>query len=257
MTDRGFDLLDHALGRPLGYPGTPPRTSGLLVDDVFHEVPAAPDGRVLDHMVREAGVATLDRRSAVLAIGSNASPAQLRAKFTTHRVSAVVPMTVVTVAGLGRAHSAHVSAAGYVPMTPIRVAGSRSQAFVLWVDAAQLDALDRTEPNYERRALAGALEVTLESNERLHDVALYVSRWGHLLAADGSPLQPDRPPSQTRLIEGLLSRSGELRDLAGPTPADFVSRAAASRELRDEIRRCFARSGWVSKGSDRSTDVGR
>jgi hypothetical protein len=259
-SEPGFDLVDHPLGRPLGYPGTAPRTSGVLVENVFYELRPAPDGGVgdsqvsapqpvpLDDLLRGADVATVAGRAAVLAIGSNASPAQLLQKFTTRGVSSVVPMTLATVSGLGRGYSAHVSRAGYVPMTPIDVPDRRSPFFVLWLDPAQLGALDQTEPNYERVALPAAHRPTLESDERLTDVSLYVSRWGHLLSTDGGPLQP-APTSaspQRALLEDLLGRSPELRALAGPGPEAFVSRAAASPALRDEIRRCFQRNGWVS-----------
>jgi hypothetical protein len=251
--DQRFDLLDHALGRPLGYPGQAPRTSGLLVDNAFHELLAQVGGSVgqwwvpvraasLDDLLREAGAATLDARSAVLAIGSNASPAQLLRKFTTLGVSTVVPMTAATVTGLDRAHSAHVSAAGYVPITPVHAPDCRSVCFVLWLDADQLDALDRTEPNYDRCLLTDAQEATLASCERLPDVGLYVSRWGHLLSANGTALAP---APQRDLLASLLDRSSELRELAGPGPEDFVSRTAASEDLRGEIRACFGRCGWV------------
>jgi hypothetical protein len=255
--DQRFDLLDHALGRPLGYPGQAPRTSGLLVDDAFHEVLSPTDGSVgrwrvparsasLDELMGAAGVAAIDARSPVLAIGSNASPAQLLRKFTTLGVSTVVPMTMATVTGLERAHSAHVSAAGYVPITPIWAADSRASFFVLWLDPDQVDALDRTEPNYDRCLLTDAHEATLESGERLPVIGLYVSRWGHLLSASGTALPPS---SQRNLLASLLDRSSELRKLAGPGPEDFVSRAAASEDLRDEIRACFGGSGWVGTTS--------
>jgi len=253
---------DDPLGRPLGYPGLSPRTSGVLVEGDFHELQPQPGRRLgeqqvavastgevvpLDRLLGAVGAATIDGRSPVLAIGSNASPAQLLKKFTLVGMSTVVPMTMVTTSGLGRAHSAHVSRAGYVPITPLRAREARSQFFVLWLDPAQVRALDLTEPNYERHPLADAHAPTLESNERLTDVEIYVSRWGHLLSTDGTALEPvPVVASQRELIEGLLSRSPELRDLAGPRAEDFVVRAAASQQLRDEIRRCFERSGWVS-----------
>jgi hypothetical protein len=262
--EEGFDLSDHALGRPLSYPGRAPRTSGLLVESAFSELRPVADGRAgryrvsghetasLDDLLRDAGVATVDARSAVLAIGSNASPAQLSKKFTTRGVSTVVPMTLAMVSGLDRGYSAHVSPAGYVPITPVQAPACRAQCFILWLDPAQLRALDQTEPNYDRRTLTVLHEATLESNERLTDVGLYVSRWGHLLSADGTPLRPGGTAPQRLLLEALIGRSHELRDLAGSTPEEFVSRAAASHELRDEIRRCFERHGWVGDAGSRS-----
>jgi hypothetical protein len=251
--DQELDLRDHALGRPLGYPGETPRTSGLLLGDTFEELLPQPEGSVgrwrvraraasLDDLLRDARVTPVDARSAVLAIGSNASPAQLLRKFTTLGASTVVPMTAATVTGLDRAHSAHVSAAGYVPITPVHAPDCRSVCFVLWLDPEQLDALDRTEPNYDRCLLTDAHEATLASCERLPDVGLYVSRWGHLLSANGTALAP---APQRDLLASLLDRSSELRELAGPGPEDFVSRTAASEDLRGEIRACFGRCGWV------------
>ena len=162
-------------------------------------------------------------------------------------MSTVVPMTLVTTSGLGRAHSAHVSRAGYVPITPLRAPEARSQFFVLWLDPAQLRRARPDGAELRASSVGRRTAPTLESNERLTDVEIYVSRWGHLLSTDGTALEPvPVAASQRELIEGLLSRSPELHDLAGPRAEDFVLRAAASQQLRDEIRRCFERSGWVS-----------
>lgn len=111
----------------------------------------------------------------MLAVGSNAAPAQMLRKFTSRRVSTVLPMVRVTVHGLAAGVSAHISRAGYVPATPIVAPGESHRMSVLWLDDEQLAALDDSEPNYRRVRLDG------------YDV--YVSRWGCLRDDYGQPLR--------------------------------------------------------------------
>lgn len=161
-TDRGGPSGPHErpsveaspIDAPAGYPGRPLRVSGLLTGTGFTE---------------QQNPVTHGRRP-VLAIGSNADPAQLRRKLGS---SLHVPVTAIRVNGLAVAHSAHVGPPGYVPYAPRRAPGARLDAVLLWLDDAALAALDATEPNYRRIRVPGV------------DFQVYRSRWGLLPAAPG------------------------------------------------------------------------
>ncbi|MEU4718058.1 hypothetical protein AB0G06_00330 [Nonomuraea dietziae] len=227
-------FVDDPMAAPLTYPGRLPRVSGLLQDDSFAplaDVAGAPpedwrahvEGRAVrlgDHL-EALGAAPMSARHAVLAVGSNAAPSQLYRKFFDSALRPVVPLTQATVQGIAPGVSAHINRHGYVPAAPVAVPGP-SRLFVLWVDQAQLVALDVTEPNYYRRLLpADRHPVTLASGAALPTCWVYVGRHGCLTEKTGEAM---RLQAQTRLIGRLLSRSAELRKLCGPTPETFVTR---------------------------------
>jgi len=87
---------------PLSYPGAWPEESGLLDGDRL--LP-------LSRLVYED-------RVPVLAVGSNACPAQLRHKMAQSGVSGTIPLVKARVGGIGVGVSAHVSLMGYVSASP-------------------------------------------------------------------------------------------------------------------------------------------
>ena len=240
------------LRHPLAYPGAAPARSGVLVDDRYVDVPGGV--AALDGVLARHDAAPLADRSPVVAIGSNASPAQLRAKLaepaerSTRPGPVVVPMVKATVRGIARGHSAHVSRPGYVAATPVVVPEGIASVFVIFLDAGQLAVVDATEPNYRRVAVDGGA-VVADSGERVDGCTLYTSLRGALAGIDGGP-QPGT--SQRELLASLLARSAPLRDLAGPTPESFVERLGSPdpgdlerAERRDRARRIFEEAGWV------------
>ncbi|SEE19061.1 hypothetical protein [Jiangella alba] len=127
-----------------------------------------------------AGV-RLDGRRPLLAVGSNASPSQLRQKLGP---DLVVPVYSTRVDGLAVGHSAHVSRAGYIPYAPYAAPGQTLRtAMLLWLDDAQLARMDETEPNYDRVLLASAdYRLALEWGTEM--TAYYVYRSVHGVIAD-------------------------------------------------------------------------
>lgn len=250
--------LDAApLSDPLCYPGSIPGESGLLVDGSYLELRSAPGcvlGRwrvessagamSLDEALEAVGVAPTERRTAVLAVGSNAAPAQLSRKFDRHDVPFVVPMVRVRVTGLAAGVSAHVSHGRYVPSTPVVSPGEVSEMFVLWLDEMQLAALDATEPNYRRTPLRERFPERVPSGQLVRDCSVYVSRWG-CLTDSGGALR--RAGDQRLLLADLLAESVELRRLCGDTPEDFVE-AARDAAVRDRARHLFATRGYAGTG---------
>jgi hypothetical protein len=263
-----LDLSADALSDPSCYPGKPCPNSALLVDDKLLWLTARLGRRLgqwrvavgslglpgfedLAHKEVALSIALLalnqaavNNRYPVVAIGSNASPAQIRRKFSNEGVSRVVPMTYSVLDGVSVGHSAHISKAGYIAMTP-RVATSAmaTPVCVLWLDDAQLRALDRTEPNYDRALLRGEdHRLVLESKEQLSHFTIYASKWGVLSGPDGQ-LYP--PSSQDQLIRLLLSRSMDLQALLGENPSQFHEKAASDEDTRLQARELFSRQSWT------------
>lgn len=204
--------------RPLLYPGVWPSRSALLDGDRL---------RPLDRLTHPG-------RTPVLAVGSNASPAQLRHKMAEFGITAPVPLTRVRVSGLAVGVSAHISLAGYVSAAPVRRPGAVTELFFTWLDAGQLEVVDASEGahlpdgNY-RRVWLPSPEVgfVLDDGTALPGAYAYVNRHGVLHDGTGAP----RPhPGQRPLIAGLLAGSAPLRALFGVTPEEFCARARGDRE---------------------------
>ncbi|NRQ39558.1 hypothetical protein HII36_48180 [Nonomuraea sp. NN258] len=247
-----MDLFrDDPMARPLTYPGRLPGTSGVLVGDRFvplRPVAGAPperwraDRERLGDLLGRLGRAPMTARHPVVAVGSNASPAQLRRKYAGRPAGPVLPMTLAVVPGLAPGVSAHVSRWGYVPAAPIEAPGESWRLFVLWPDDDELAALDATEPNYLRLPLPSRSgPVTAESGAPLPPCSVYVGRHGCLAGADG---RARRLTGQAELIQALLDESPALRALCGGTPADFLAavRETATREAARALFRAERRA---------------
>ncbi len=202
--------------------------------------PVAQD-RSLDSLLQAADGVPVAARTPVLAVGSNASPAQVRRKMANAGLATRVPITAVRVRGLAVGVSAHVSRPGYLPATPVPDPAAQSDLWVLWLDAAALDAIDATEPNYYRVRLPSRCPVHLTSGQPVTDGWVYVSRHGHLLNAAG---QPRRLTDQPTLITALLAELPALRDLMGTDPEQWIERAR-DPSVRAAVRELFRSAGQV------------
>ncbi|MFG3023440.1 hypothetical protein ACGFZQ_33665 [Streptomyces sp. NPDC048254] len=239
LTELGLDQAprDH----PLTYPGIWPADSGLLDGDRL--VP-------LDRLVHDDG------RVPVLAVGSNASPAQLQHKMAESGVSGPIPMVRTRVTGLDVGVSAHVSRLGYVSASPVRSPATVRELFVVWLDRHQLEVIDASEGvplpggNFGRAWLpVPDVRVDLADGTTLNGVHAYVNRHGVL--HDGTGI-PRRHPGERALLTGLLAESGELRSLFGATPEEFCARARADADLCRRGTRLFAERQWaVASGLER------
>ncbi|WP_109474520.1 hypothetical protein [Ornithinimicrobium cavernae] len=155
---------------PSDYPWAEPARTGLLTEETLHEgdVSGEVSGRV-----------------PVAAVGSNASPTVLQGKLG-GLLSTGLPIGEAQVERLAVGHSAHVSARGYVAAAPFAGAASRPVT-VCWFDQPQLEAMDLTEPNYQRVPLPGSMPCLL-GGEPLTGVEVYDSVHG-VLGESGSPLE--------------------------------------------------------------------
>ncbi|WP_407564269.1 hypothetical protein [Streptomyces sp. 184] len=276
MPDRTLEALGLAtvpLLEPLAYPGPPVPGPALLAGGRLLPLRPAPGGvgrwRVaggaaggldeagagalvdggaetgLDEALGSLGRAPVAERFAVLALGSNAAPGQLRHKLTHLGLPAVVPVTPATVRGIGVGVSAHISRPGYVAAAPYAKGSAASRLWVTWLDEEQLRAVDGTEmPNYGRALLPGAeFPVRLSTGERPADTYVYYNARGILSDAHRRPLA--HTADQPALLTRLLAASTRLRDLLGPTPGDWVTRAGGDAGVREAGARIFREEGWL------------
>ncbi|MFI8485551.1 hypothetical protein [Streptomyces rubrogriseus] len=237
-TLRALGLAGVPREEPLLYPGAWPRESGLLDGDRLLPL----DRPVYDEE---------DGRVPVLAIGSNASPAQLRHKMAEFGIDSPIPMVRSRVTGLDIGVSAHVSRMGYVSASPVGAPGTVRELFVLWLDAEQLAVIDASEGvpmaggNFDRVWLP-APDVRVEPGDGsvLGGAYAYVNRHGVLHDGTGAPRR--HPGAQRPLITELLHGSARLRELFGTTPEEFSARARADRRLCDRGTRLFAEEERVT-----------
>lgn len=220
---------DLAHPHPAGYPWWEPPRSGVLT----------PAGL----RARPHGAEDLSERFPVVAVGSNAAPAVLARKLGTH-LHRGLPVVRAVVHGLGIGHSAHASAGGYVAAAPFVAAGGlASDVVVTWLDEAQLQLVDRTEPNYRRVLLPAGTTCRTEDGTVLAGAQVYDSRHG-LLADAGRPLAL---APQQQVVSWLARRLPDphAAALAGDDPHGWLRRPATRRGLPRLLRagRLTRRSG--------------
>jgi hypothetical protein len=210
---------------------------------------AGPDGGdapdlqklTLDRYLRNAGGSPVASFVPVLAVGSNASPAQLRRKLAKAGLPTLVPITAVRVSGLAVGVSAHVSRPGYLPATPVPDDGAVSDLWLVWLDAAALAAVDATEPNYDRIPVPTRYPVRLTTGQPVMQCWVYLSRHGYLINEAG---EPRRLTDQATLISALLAGIPGLRTLGGTSPQEWIERTH-DPVARDAIREAFRSAGLV------------
>jgi len=268
---------------PLSYPGVLPEYSYLLLNQ--HIVPLVarknrrlPKWRVIadDETIPgdedETGALPLDyvllrnneppmlNRVPVIAVGSNASPAQLWHKFQKASISPIMPLTLAVVTGVGIGVCAYISKNGYLPSTAILDSKAKSKLFVLWMSKEQLDVIDKTEGGYHRVKLEKPhCEVFLESGEVLENCYVYLSKTGYLLDENGEPiLFPDvehlalHDNFQATLIERVFSTIPELSSELNNGIELLVGQVRTDNAVRTRITNSLKGSGRVEQPQSHS-----
>lgn len=235
-------LGQSAITDPDSYPGRTPEDSYLLVGDrlaMLREmsqrrleawrIDVSCDGetqrrsaasyRPLADSLLGSNLESVQRRVPVVAVGSNAAPAQLVRKFTGKPCSSALPVVTGTIRGIGLAFSGHVSRNGYLPAAPLAMADpdATTPIWVTLLDSEQLAVMNQTEPNYELVVVShpdGGWILELASGERINQCAVYRSLHG-VLDIDACRV-PGRLISQVTLRKELRRRVPTLPDaLAG------------------------------------------
>lgn len=212
---------DNLTARPEEYPGRRVPGPGLLHDGRFSAATGVDD---LDAALRGHGLSGLARRTAVLAIGSNACAAVVRRKLESVGVDSSVPFLSAVAVGVAVGHSAHRSVAGFVPAAPYASADARNTFIVNMFSDDQVAAIDATEPNYRR--------ITVDCDAPGPDVAeLYVSRWG-VMAPPGEQILPLMAQSDlfALLSEACRGFREAMAEVATGNFADLFAERGWARE---------------------------
>lgn len=231
---------------PMSYPGVAVPSSCILTHERLlpmtvraagWTVEAGPESGSVDEVLGRLEAAEMQHREPVLAIGSNASAGQLRHKWRDDPAM-VVPMTAVSVTGIGIGHSPHVSKAGYIPYVPVDMFGTY-RYFALWLTDLQIRDLDLTEPNYYPTVLRGRdYPVQLESGQELEKYLIYRGKWGVLADHEGIAIPAG---TQDRALAVLNSLGGETfthMGLAGsPEARDRARMLLQQRSISDHLIR--------------------
>lgn len=181
-----------------------------------------------------------DRRTPVLAIGSNQSPARLAQKFG-HDAAHVIPVQRAKLEDFDVVYSAHISRYGAVPAMLQTSAGASVTIAVTWLDDAQLEIMGQSEVSAENYAFAllENLTLQLDGGETLHQAHAYVSSRGHL--SDGGAIGMAAIHCEGRNYRAMTTAQAlELvrKRTAPQTPADeFVVRLVSDDDYRAEVTR--------------------
>jgi hypothetical protein len=189
------------------------------------DVPRAADYPFLPPLERyvfagsgEAPAFSVEGRLPVLALGSNASPVQLRRKFAD--LPGHIPVSRAMLFDHVVVYSAHFSRYGSIPATLHQHQGGVAFVALTWLDAQQLARMHETESlgvNYDYVEVADVrLEHDGEAIAATVPVGAYVSRFG--------PLQHEARP--IRLAE-TASSGCPLPALTQPAALRFAHRRVA------------------------------
>ncbi|MEE9255918.1 MAG: hypothetical protein V3V56_01975 [bacterium] len=237
--------IDRALGYPYGRP------SGSYV---FGQSGAVP----LDTYLREHGITLSELISGstpVLAIGSNASPEQLKRKSENRKnpLTGEIPVVRAALRDFDVVYSAHIVSYGAVPATLRRSEGVAAEIFVTWLDPDQLRAMHRSEAegvNYDFIRLWD-ISVAPEAGEAMEEIYSYHSKWG-CLEAGGRCVSLIGVPAVGRKFaameqEEVQERVMELLGARGPV-CDFIFENIDDENLRRErnerLKKFSAPFGW-------------
>lgn len=219
MKIEGSDYAVAPLVDPLIYPGKIPDHSFIYIGDYFFPLNVKKDCRIgksrikwlkdlpkdieirgdlnaLDNCLLRFNTTSMDWRYPVLAYGSNASPSQLKRKFSDDRAGSIVPVIKTKIQGLDVVYSAHMSSYGAIPSTLIASPTTEITLFITFLDKMQLHIIDNTERNYDRVRISGhEFPIILESGEKLSECYAYLSKSGVLLL-DNHPVRLADIPSK-------------------------------------------------------------
>lgn len=231
----------------IGYPGARPPVSCVLDGERVEPIRALPEG------LQEA-----EPRYPLLAIGSNGAPQTLVRKFAMLDVDRRLVVVAGVLHDFDIGAAAHPTYYGSLPSTLFASPGTAVDASVLWVTAAQLQALTVTEFTYFFGRLDGVQFVPDEPQiEPLDRVFAYVSRLG-THTVDGAPValaairargRTASALTQEQLLASLapvaVGAGAGAREVVAAIMADFPGVAARLRPHLLPAAQPFASDRWT------------
>ncbi len=125
-------------------------------------------------------------RVPVIAVGSNASPAQLARKY--RDTDDVVPTIRAELADHSVVYAAHITGYGSLPATLHHTPGARVRVFVNYLTPSQRERMDLTEVlgHHYAYTILRTPDLTLENGERPTNTAAYIAIQGVIGRDDGA-----------------------------------------------------------------------
>lgn len=208
--------------------------------------PAEPQ---LNRVAETARSVPVDSRVPVISVGSNAAPAQLRAKFSDQPERLFVLSIRARVSGVAVGYTPFAASFGYIPATPFAAADEVSTLAVQFIDPHQLKTIDATEAPHYRRVWLSAddgIGILLETGERLAGAYAYVANSGLLTDPAGEPYRVRLPGSgnatgsgltQTELHTALKADAAIVAHLDSPEQiSSDVDALTAAIEASERVR---------------------
>ena len=170
----------------------------------------------------------------MLAYGANRSVAGIARKLGTDAPSPPVVVAAARLDEFDVVYSAHVSPYGAVPATIQRRPGHAADVHVLFVDDAQVAAIDAYEPNYQRRRFDG-ISLRLDDGGTLDSAEAYVSLHG-CLNVDGAecPIAGCDQQTVLALVRDRIAPDQDLDEFILAGIRDPARQAARTAELRSD-----------------------
>jgi hypothetical protein len=186
----------------------------------------------------------LEGRVPVLAVGSNAAPRHLEAKFGALDGAQAIPVERARLFDFDSVYSAHIASYGSIPATLIPSPGTVLALGITWLSADQLSRMHETEgANYRFGQLSG-VRVEIGGGRALDGISAYVSVHG-CLAVGGAPCGVARIAARNRKFEEMSQPEvlSHARDRLAPgTPLDdfilgAIGDAGYRRRLTAELKK--------------------
>ncbi len=230
-----------------------PQTDGERAADYPYNAPEG--GFVLDHgaLRQLVDMSVLAGRTAVLSVGSNRAPVQLRRKFGD---AAVVPVTPAILHDCDIVHAATISYYGAVSCTAHPSVGTDVMLNIAWLDPDQLQIMHRTEAvgiayDYVRLSAGAVTHLPLteaggKAVAKADPVFGYSARSGVLDVGGGWPAGLSRIPARRRTFQTLSQQSAaaivhtvasEAGSAAPASLQGFIEKVVADKGWRQEINR--------------------
>ena len=182
---------------PLDYPGRRPETSFLYLAGSVAPVRASSSSPVLlihtgggeqsiDEFLAAHGLAALNRRHAILAVGSNACPGRLEEKFSGKDHDAIIALKGWIV-GVDSIYAAWLAAYGALPATIAESPGTEVELWLTLLTPAQLAIMNDSEGLDEDYSLVSVASPFRVGLARIGNIYAYFDR--RALALAGAPVR--------------------------------------------------------------------
>lgn len=224
----------------LSYPFAIPERSYLFEDGSVAARPPTPADR--------------HGRTALLAVGSNQSPAQLARKYAgVSGAASRIPAERAMLRDFDVVYAAHLARYGSLPAALQSSPGTRIAIFVLWLGPAQLARMHETEASYSFDRLDG-LDLILDGGDRLAEACCYAPRAGCAnfggrcaalaeIAAEGRRFPaPDQRAAQARLRDRLAPGCAVEAFVAAHIADSTLRRARALALAADALPLAYPRT---------------